>query len=86
MRYTQEELEAAFRLVQNGTHWKGPVKAIVSAEQLGVTVIAVAWFTGTPCTVEPAVDPSETTLTHPRKDTKFVITSIGYAAGPAGDH
>ncbi|CAM6053333.1 unnamed protein product [Sphagnum tenellum] len=73
--FTQEELEVAFKRVQNPVHWKDAISAQVEANQLAVTIAAVWHFTSTYCTVKPIKD-----------GTEFLITSIGYRAGPAGDH
>ena len=51
--YTQEELEAAFRVVANPEHWKKAIRAIVPATQAEVTRRAVIHFTGSVPTLTP---------------------------------
>jgi len=51
--YTQEQLEVAFRVVQNPEHWKNPVRAIIPATQLEVTKAAIIHFTGSTAVVTP---------------------------------
>lgn len=44
---TQEELDAAFKLVEPGTHWKDRIDAVVDGpSDLGVIREAVIHFTG----------------------------------------
>lgn len=84
--FTQAQLEAAWSKVADPKDWKAPVKAIVVAEDLVVTLYAISHFTATEASVRPADGD------HLREDGKIVGASIasfhvaapGYRAGPAG--
>lgn len=67
-------LEAAFNAVQNKVDWKSPISAIITEAKVDVTIEAIEFFTGT-----------KSTLTK-LGDGLVLIQSIGYRAGPAGDH
>ena len=69
--YTYAELDAAFREVQNPTHWKGPVDAIVGTSLVALYCEAVRYFTATSCTVEDLENGNSR------------IRAAGYWAGPA---
>jgi hypothetical protein len=51
--YTKEELEEAFKLVQDPKHWKGPVKGIVPNDKVDVVRAAVNHFAYGNVTVTP---------------------------------
>ncbi len=76
--YTQQELEAAFTLVHDPADWKAPICAAVKGEQVNVVVEAVKHFTAT----IPSVTYRET----PAHGITFLIQSVGYRMGPAGDN
>lgn len=78
----QAKMTKAFKLVEPPSHWKNPIDAVVTTEQLreaGLTIgdvaEAVAHFTGTPATIEQA--PSWVSL-----EPLYHVTAIGYFAGP----
>lgn len=75
--YTDEyvnQLKAAFDAVADPADWKNPIHAIVTADHLGITLDAIEFYTATQATVK-AVNPGI-----------YYVHSIGYHAGPAGDH
>ena len=78
--YSQEEARRYFELVENPTHWKDPIDAVVSEEDLDGVLYAITFFTGTIPNFEPfkygngRVSPN-----------KFRVTSEGYRLGPCGD-
>lgn len=70
--YTQEQLETAFKKVQNKEHWKGRINALVNGdEDLDLILFAISYFTGT-----------EGYTLAPRKDGKIRVRAPGYWAGP----
>jgi hypothetical protein len=73
--YTREGLQAAFKAVCDPNDWKGPIDAKVSADELPAVVCAIQYFTATKS--ETWWDPEANA---------FCVKSIGYRAGPAGDH
>ncbi len=73
--YTQEQLKAAFDAVSNPDDWKAPVFASMGGESVNVVVAAIRHFTAT----DPEVVLDVGTM-------RWVVSSIGYRAGPAGDH
>lgn len=73
--FMQSELSAAFDRIANIQHWKGPIDAVIDADQLLVSQVAVQFYTAT-----------ELTVTGSPEMGKLRVQSIGYAAGPAGDH
>jgi hypothetical protein len=44
--YTRNQLEAAFKKVQNKTHWKNPISAIISEGDVNVVGAAIDFYTG----------------------------------------
>ena len=72
---TPAELERAFEKVHPKGHWKNPISAVVSAQDVEVCTDAVIYYTGTVPDVFATDDPD-----------KMRLESIGYAAGPCGDH
>jgi hypothetical protein len=74
-KYTQEQLEAAFKLVQNKKHWKNPINATIEnpgEEQVACIEEAVIHFTGS--------IPDVVTL----KGGKIRVQAEGYYAMEAG--
>ena len=43
-RYTQQELDAAFKLVKSKRGWKYPINAVVPADKVGVCCAAINYF------------------------------------------
>ncbi len=76
MSYTQEALETAFDWVAPKTHEKDPIHAVVPESKLEIVQEAIIHFTATVATVRPLDG----------MPGWFDVTSIGYRAGPAGDH
>jgi hypothetical protein len=74
MAYTQNQLEAAFDKVSNKFDWKNPIDYCCLANDLPVIVAAIQHFTGTETEFKSL------------NDGYYSIKSIGYRAGPAGDH
>lgn len=73
-KYTQEQLEAAFKLVQNKTHWKGPIRTVVLIDtDLDLVQAAVEHFTGTEADTVPVSG---------YNFSGFLVSSPGYWAGP----
>jgi len=78
-KWTQKELEEAFERVSNRADWKAPIAANVLGSQMDVTIAAIVHFTATnPRTAYIGYNEACQTIYH--------VTSIGYRAGPAGDH
>lgn len=70
-RYTQEQLDAAFSLVQNKTHWKGPISAVVPIDtDLNLVQAAIEHFTGTEADIVPI------------NKSALLVKAPGYWAGP----
>jgi hypothetical protein len=70
-------LQDAFSTVQDPKDWRGPIKAEVRPCDLADVVEAIEFFTATAATVKPVS----------RADgVVFLVESVGYRAGPAGDH
>jgi hypothetical protein len=67
------ELRQAFTLVHDPADWKAPIAAWVQGELVNVTVEAIEFFTATPATVQLDVERM-----------LYLVTSVGYRAGPAG--
>lgn len=44
-------LHAAFNAVHNAKNWKLPIDAVVSAEALAITLVAIPFMVGGACTV-----------------------------------
>jgi len=68
------ELSAAFDLVKDPAHWKGPINAVVPESVVDDVKEAVAFYTATVATAVPI---DGTGLYH--------VRAAGYWAGPAGD-
>lgn len=45
--YTHEQLDEAFRQVQDADHWKNPIDAVVDRSMWDVLAVAIPYFTGT---------------------------------------
>ena len=73
--FTIEQLKAAFDAMANPDDWKAPISALVKGEAVLLCVAAIEFYTGTDAQV--ALDVSTMT---------YAIESMGYRAGPAGDH
>ncbi len=73
--YTRKELEKAFDKVADPKDWKGPIYKRVMRKDLHITVAAIQFFTATDVDVTDIPGRPDVT-----------IESIGYRAGPAGDH
>jgi len=53
--FSEEELQAAFTLVQNSENWKRPINAVVEpTANLEAIRIAVTYFTGSVANMTPA--------------------------------
>lgn len=48
------DLGPAFDKVKDSEDWRNPIRAVVSAEDLGITIAAIEFFTGTDVIVENA--------------------------------
>jgi hypothetical protein len=73
--YTVADLRTVFDAVCDPHNWKGPLTAVCTGEMVMATVAAIEFFTAT----VPTVHLNTATM-------QYVIESIGYQAGPAGDH
>jgi hypothetical protein len=71
---THKLLDAAFHQICNPTHWKGPINAVVPVRIASIYKEAIRFYTATEAVQEPFDDE------HVR------LISVGYHAGPAGDH
>ena len=72
-KYTQEQLEAAFKLVENKAHWKGPINTVVPADtDLDLIQAAIEHFTGTEADIVPMSGPNFS---------GFLVQAPGYWAG-----
>lgn len=79
---TRDILQVAFNTVADRLDWRRPIDTlfvVTSArfcqEELDTIREAIAFFTATTTTITATADPL-----------RFKIQSIGYRAGPAGDH
>jgi hypothetical protein len=73
--YTVADLRTVFDRICDPADWKGPIAAVVTGESVMATVAAIEFYTST--TPEVALNTWSMT---------YVITSVGYRQGPAGDH
>lgn len=75
--FSRKQLSDAFDAVANKDDWKGPilVKLPYDYELVTITVAAIEFFTATKPVVSRKMDKKA-----------YVISSIGYREGPAGDH
>ena len=67
-----EALRTAFEKVQNPDHWKGPISAWISMDDVEITRVAVDFFTATQAEVRE----------YPTTRQAWV-RSVGYWKGPA---
>lgn len=74
-RFSHEELTRAFNAVTDQDDWRGPISAWVNGEAVLLVVEAVKFFTAT----VPTVELNQQTM-------QYLISSVGYRMGPAGDH
>lgn len=74
MKYTQEQLRAAFEKVQNAEHWKNPINSFCRDSEVAITAHAIRHFTGTEATFVP------------RGNGWVSVSAEGYRLGPCGDH
>lgn len=72
--YSKVDLEAAFNLVKDPEDWKKPIDKVIDTYQMDIVGKAIQFFTAT----EPMFEPNKSGCVR--------VTSIGYRAGPAGDH
>jgi hypothetical protein len=73
INYTQEQLEQAFRKVQNSIYWKNPIDSFCFVNEMDVTREAIIHFTAT----VPNFRPMGNNLMR--------VSAKGYHLGPAGD-
>jgi len=73
--YTPDELSAIFAEVHDPDDWKAPIAVWCAGEAVLPICEAIRFFTAT----EPKVELDTTRM-------RYLITSEGYRAGPAGDH
>jgi hypothetical protein len=71
-KYTR--LRKIFATVCNPKDWKGPIRTVVTKDQLQDVEQAIVFMTGTVCRVIK------------QKNGKYLIVSVGYRLGPCGDH
>jgi|TARA_Y100000310_G_scaffold117504_1_gene116265 hypothetical protein len=74
-KQTHDELETIFAKVCDPEDWKAPIEVWCRGEAVLPTCEAIRFFTATEPKVE--LDPARM---------RYLITSEGYRAGPAGDH
>ena len=73
--YKIEDLKAAFDKVADPDDWKAPIYKRIPRNKVDITVIAIEFYAST-----------ETQITAIAGRDDVTIESIGYRAGPAGDH
>lgn len=73
--YTEQELQKAFKSVENPDDWKDEILAAMPGECVNVVCAAIEFYTAT----IPTVRLDTCTMT-------YYVSSIGYRMGPAGDH
>ena len=94
MQFTQEQLESAFKLVQNKEHWKNPIESYCTSDEVAVVAAAVEHFTATQAyfnyirpIVNPNTDDEETPVSRFKVGEHILkVRADGYRKGPAGDH
>jgi hypothetical protein len=72
MKFPREQLEHAFKNVQDKKHWKNPINSCVRSEDVEITMEAIAFFTAT-----------EATLGENLGNGWYKISAPGYYLGPA---
>jgi len=70
--FTVEQLQEAFRSVQDKEHWKNPIDAVVDRDQTAVLDKAIPFMTGTPAEFEDVEG----------QPGKVRVTADGYFLGP----
>lgn len=73
--FTHDALHEAFDRLCDPADWKAPISAWVPGELVLVACAAIEFFTAT----TPTVALNTRTM-------QYLVTSIGYRQGPAGDH
>lgn len=83
-----ELMNLAFDHVCDPKNWKAPIDALVPAQYVKIYVDAVKHMTSTDCEVFHIQDevPIFVSNVWGRSIQMYRIKSIGYQAGPAGDH
>jgi len=81
MRFSEPEMDAAFKRVQNPDDWRGPINCVVliankteieNTRQKKLIIEAIEFYTAT----EAEITPLDGRL--------YRVTAAGYRAGPAG--
>ena len=75
MTYSHDTLSKAFDAVADPDDWRAPIAVWLPGEAVNLAVAAIRFFTATTPKVELDM-----------RRMKFLVTSEGYRAGPAGDH
>lgn len=70
-----EDLQSAFEAVCDPSDWKKPIAATMPGEAVMLAVAAIEFMTATVPTVSLDV-----------RSMRYLVESVGYRAGPAGDH
>ena len=73
--FTHKQLEEAFSLVSNKTHWKDPIDTTIDAKDWPIVHAAIRFFTATTPKIYSFL---------PNNQVK--VRAEGYRRGPAGDH
>lgn len=68
-------LRELFSEICDKVDWKGPIDTVVDADMLDLYKEAIAFMTATDTRIVGGINQG-----------KFRIVSVGYHAGPAGDH
>lgn len=85
--FTYDELNRAFKLVQNEDHWKNPINSVCSSDEVKVVAAAIEYFTATKAHFD-YLGVSEGTGRTRFKAGEHILRVLadGYRRGPAGDH
>jgi uncharacterized heparinase superfamily protein len=75
----------AFNQICDPNDWKGPIDAIVPAMQFKVYADSVEFMTGTEAVIHER-DETGRRMYDTAGNQLFRMTSVGYRAGPCGDH
>lgn len=81
MNHSANELKAAFDEIASAEDWRGPIGDVVPSAKIPLYKEAVEFFTATELTVHPLV-----MFDNERQCEVQWVESVGYRAGPAGDH
>jgi hypothetical protein len=73
--FTHQALSDAIDRLTDPTDWRGPISTWVPGELVLVAVAAIEFYTAT----TPTVQLNTSTM-------QYLIESVGYRQGPAGDH